>query len=85
MSAVDDNSRSPEQVAREQALAEVSDVLLNLEHTIARSRKALARVHKIGGDHTIELALIETIDRLEKAHKAFMQSTYYAGSTVRLF
>ena len=48
--------RSPAEVARERALGEISDVLLNLEHTLARAEKALQRIRKSGGDHNIELA-----------------------------
>ena len=39
-SAASSNERSPQQVAHENALGEISDVLLNLEHTIARAKKA---------------------------------------------
>ncbi|WP_309617298.1 hypothetical protein [Salinibacterium sp.] len=79
-----DNHRSPQQAAHEQALGEVSDVLLNLEHTLARSKKALVRVRKSGGDNNIELALTEMIADLERSHKRFMQDTYYAGDSLRL-
>ena len=79
-----ENHRTPEQKAHEQALGEISDVLLNLEHTIARAKKALQRVKKNGGDHNIELALTEAIADLERSHKRFMQDTYYAGDSLRL-
>lgn len=42
-----DNHRTAEGAAREAARTEVSDVLLNLEHTLARSKKALARIHDL--------------------------------------
>lgn len=79
-----DNHRSAEQAAHEGALGEISDVLLNLEHTLARAKKALVRVRKSGGDHNIELALTELIADLERNHKRFMQDTYYAGDSLRL-
>ncbi len=79
-----DNHRTPAQASREQALSEISDVLLNLEHTIARAKKALVRVRKSGGDNNIELALTEAIADLERTHKRFMQDTYYAGDSLRL-
>lgn len=82
--AVNPNERSAMQVARETALGEISDVLLNFEHTISRSKKALTRVRKLGGDHNVELALIEAIADLERTHKRLMQDTYYAGDSVRL-
>lgn len=81
-SAADD--RSAAEVARERALAEISDVLLNLEHTLARAKKAQQRVRKSGGDHNVELALAELIADLERNHKRFMHDTYYAGDTLRL-
>jgi hypothetical protein len=82
--AANDNQRSPEQVAHERALGELSDVLLNLEHTRARAKKALVNVRKAGGDNNIELALTELIADLERTHKRLMQDTYYAGDSLRL-
>ena len=79
-----DNQRTPEQIAHERALGEISDVLLNLEHTRARAKKALATVRKTGGDNNIELALSELIADLERTHKRLMQDTYYAGDSLRL-
>lgn len=78
------NDRSAAEVAREQALGEISDVLLNLEHTRTRAKKALQRVRKAGGEHNVELALTELIADLERTHKRFMHDTYYAGDTLRL-
>lgn len=66
------------------AMGEVSAVLLNLEHTIARAKKGLARVRKSGGDANVELALSAAIDELTKQHKRLMQDTYYAGDAIRL-
>jgi len=37
----DSSTRSAEQVAEERAMAEVSDVLLNLEHTLARAIRSV--------------------------------------------
>ncbi|MBX3088663.1 MAG: hypothetical protein KF742_09230 [Cryobacterium sp.] len=76
--------RSPQQIAHENALGEISDVLLNLEHTIDRSKKALARVRKAGGDSNVEIALVEALADLQRVHKRLMQDTYYAGDSVRL-
>lgn len=67
-----------------EAMGEVSAVLLNLEHTIARAKKGLARVRKSGGDANVELALSAAIDELTKQHKRLMQDTYYAGDAIRL-
>jgi hypothetical protein len=70
--------------AREDAMGEVSAVLLNLEHTIARAKKGLAKVKKSGGDANVELALQVAIVELSKQHKRLMQDTYYAGDAIRL-
>lgn len=79
-----DSRRSPVEVAHETTLGEISDVLLNLEHTLARAKKALLRVRKSGGDSNIEMALTELIADLERTHKRMMQDTYYAGDSLRL-
>ena len=70
--------------AREDAMGEVSAVLLNLEHTIARAKKGLIKVSKTGGDPNVELALKVAIAELTKQHKRLMQDTYYAGDAIRL-
>lgn len=70
--------------ARDEAMGEVSAVLLNLEHTIARAKKGLVKVKKSGGDRNVELALEAAITELSKQHKRLMQDTYYAGDAVRL-
>lgn len=83
-SAAASNERSAQQKAHEDALAEISDVLLNLEHTMTRAKKALERVRKAGGDANVELALAEMIADVQRTHKRLMQDTYYAGDAVRL-
>lgn len=79
-----DNRRTADETAREAARAEVSDVLLNLEHTLARSKKALARIRKSGVDSNAELALVDLIGDLERSHKRLMHDTYYSGDSLRL-
>ena len=78
------DDRSPREVAQEQALGEVSDVLLNLEHSLARAKKALAHVKKHGGTPNVEIALGEAIADIARTHKRLMQDTYYAGDSLRL-
>ena len=82
--AVQVDGRTEAEIAHEQALGEISDVMLNLEHTIARAKKALLRVKKNGGHNNVELALADAIKDLERSHKRLMQDTYYAGDAVRL-
>ena len=77
-------AQAQESAAGDEALGEVSAVLLNLEHTIARAKKGLAVVRKQGGNSNVELALEAAIKELTKQHKRLMQDTYYAGNSVRL-
>lgn len=81
-------ARKPEPGAHphtsEEAMGEVSAVLLNLEHTIQRAKKGLAKVKREGGDRNVELALEAAIVELQKQHKRLMQDTYYAGDAIRL-
>lgn len=79
-----DNRRSPEEIAREAALAEVSDVLLNLEHTIARAKKGIATARKSGSATNAELSLTDALADLERVHKRLMRDTYYAADSLRL-
>jgi hypothetical protein len=76
--------RSHEQVARERAAAEVSDVLLNLEHTLVRARKAHKLVTKDGFDTNAALALGDTVKDLERLRKRLTQDTYFANDSLRL-
>lgn len=78
------DGRTAHQIAQEQAMGEISDVLLNLEHTLSRAKKALALVKKSGGSQNVELALVDAIDDLARTHKRLLQDTYYAGDAVRL-
>lgn len=49
------DQRSADQAAHERAAAQVSDVLLTLEHALARAKKGLAQVKKDGADRNAEL------------------------------
>ena len=76
--------RSADQVAHERAMGEVSDVLRNLEHTVARARKALKVVAKGGAEPNLELALEQSVKELERARKRLLQDTYFAGDASRI-
>jgi len=73
------SERSSEQVARERAAAEVSDVLLNIEHALSRAKKAHKTVAKDGADINAELALGDAVKDLEKVRKRLTQDTYFAS------
>ncbi len=70
-----------DRVARERAAAQVSDVLLNLEHTLARARKGHKIVSKDGVDMNAELALSDLIKDLDRLRKRLTQDTYFASDT----
>jgi hypothetical protein len=75
------SERSDEQIARERAATQVSDVLLNLEHTLARARKGHKLVASDGVDINTELALADLVKDLERLRKRFTQDTYFASDT----
>ena len=60
---------TPHQVAQEKVMGEISDVLLNLEHTLSRAKKAVVLVKKSGGNQNVELALADAIEDLARTHK----------------
>ncbi len=76
--------RSAEQVARERAMGEVSDVLLTVEHALDRARRALKMVRKDGADSNAELALVDAVKELERVRKRLTQDTYFAGDALRM-
>jgi len=76
--------RSPDQIAHEQAMAEVSDVLLNLEHTILRARKARRKLGGTSTQHNAGPALDAAVKSLELTRKRLQQDTYFSGDELRL-
>ena len=65
-------------------MAEVSDVLLNLEHTIGRARKARRRLGTSPAEHNARLALDDVIGTLDLARKRLQKDTYFSGDELRL-
>lgn len=77
-------SLTDEESARERAMGEVSDVLLNLDHALARARKGLKVVKRDDVDRNAELALVDIIEALERLRKRLLHDTYYSEDKVRL-
>lgn len=73
------SERSNDQIARERAAIQISEVLLNLEHTLDRARKGHKIVAKDGVDINAELALADLIKDLDRLRKRLTQDTYYAS------
>jgi len=67
-----------DQGARERAAGQVSDVMLNLEWTVASAKKGHKLVAKDGVDRNAELALAELAKELERLRKRLLQDTYFA-------
>ena len=78
------DGRTPDEVAMKHSAQMVSDVLLNLEHSIAAAKKALKVVEKDGVDTNAQHALKELIPQLERCRKRLQQDTYFAGDNLRL-
>ena len=80
------DSRTPGQVADEQAMAHVSAVLTNLDWTIERVKKGLKDLRKTGSEESrnAELALTDLLSQLEPVRKRFFQDSYFPADTSRL-
>jgi hypothetical protein len=59
--------RPDEQIRQEQAMGDVSDVLLNIEYAIARAKKGLKRLGDSPEEHNARLALSKAVDELDDA------------------
>lgn len=75
------SARSDEQLLRERAAQQVSDVLLNLEGVLAHAKRARKVVTADGVDTNAELALTDAIKDFERIHKRLLQDTYFAVDT----
>lgn len=76
--------RSAEQVAHERARGEVADVLVNIEHAIARSKKAAKRLGDTAEEHNARLALADAQAALEKVRTRLQKDSYFSGNELRL-
>jgi hypothetical protein len=65
-------------------MGEVSDVLTNLEHTIARARRALKTLGDDPEERNARLAVADALTSLEAVRKRLQKDTYFAGGDLRL-
>jgi hypothetical protein len=79
-----DMERSPEQAARELALHEVEETLLNIEQAIRRADRGRRSISADGPGRNLKLSLDTAVDQLEAARKDLFQSTYFGGDQQRL-
>ncbi len=76
--------RSPEEAAREQALHEVEQTLLNIEQAIRRADRGRRAISPDGNERNLRLALDQAVEQLEAARKELFQSAYFGGQQQRL-
>lgn len=77
--------RSPEQAARENALREVSETLLNIEQAARRAKRARQAAAMAVGCDDLARLLDTAEQKLEAARKDLFQGAYFSGDRPRLF
>lgn len=78
------DTRSPEQIAHELSMGEVSDVLTNLDFAIGRTKKALTKLRKSGVQTNVIEPLEDALAEMQSTRKRLLHGTYYVGTDTRL-
>jgi hypothetical protein len=76
--------RSPSEVAREQALHEIEQTLLNIEEAIRRAHRSRKAISPEGEQRNLRLALDHAVEQLEAVRKELFQNGYFSGAQQRL-
>ena len=76
--------RSPKELAREQAMHEVEQTMLNIEQAILRADRGRQKIPLDGNERNLRLALDRAIEQLEATRKELFQSGYFGGQQQRL-
>jgi hypothetical protein len=79
-----DTERSPEQTAREAALHEVEETLLNIEQAIKRADRGRKAIPPGSAEQNLRLCLDRVVEQLEAVRKELFQSSYFGGDQQRL-
>jgi hypothetical protein len=79
-----DMERSIEQVAREAALNQVEETLLNIEEAIRRADRGRKAIPPGSPEQNLRLCLDTVVDKLEAVRKELFQSAYFGGDQQRL-
>jgi hypothetical protein len=79
-----DSERSPDQVAREAALHEVEETLLNIEQAIKRADRGRRTIRAEGNEQNLKLCLNAAVEQLEAVRKELFQNAYFGGEQQRL-
>lgn len=80
MSTAAHEPRPAGQVVHERAMGEVSDVILNLDHAIARAKKAVSRLGESPEEHNAVLALKAVRVSLEASRDRLKKDTFYSDA-----
>lgn len=78
-----DSERTPGQVAREAALHEVEETLLNIEQAIKRADRG-RRAIRGEGNENLKLYLDAAVEQLEAVRKELFHNAYFGGDQQRL-
>jgi hypothetical protein len=78
------SERSPDQVAREAALHEVEEALLNIEQAIKRADRGRRTIPPEGNEKNLRLCLDTAVEQLEAVRKELFQGAYFGGDQQRL-
>ena len=73
-----DTERSPDQVAREDALREVEETLLHIEQAIKRADRGRNAIRGDGNDN-LKLSLDTAVEQLEAVRRRLFQDAYFGG------
>lgn len=82
--APDPAALTPEQSAREAALREVGETLLNIETAIRRADRARREIARSGSEPDFVLSLDAAIAGLETIRRTLHQETYFGSAQHRL-
>jgi hypothetical protein len=76
--------RGQQQQNQERAMSEVADVVVNLDHTIARAVKAKKKLGESPEEHNAKLALEDALTLLRKVRSRLERDTFFGGDELRL-
>ena len=71
-------------MAREAALHEVEETLLNIEQAIKRADRGRRAIPRGGNEQNLKLCLDAAVEQLEAVRKELFQSAYFGGDQQRL-
>jgi hypothetical protein len=79
-----DMERSAGQVAREAALHQVEETILNIEDAIRRADRGRKAIPPGSPEQNLRLCLDTAVEKLEAIRKELFQSAYFGGDQHRL-